>query len=190
MTRASISFCLVLTFAATAQPGGGGYGHYGHHGGGSGLRVGLAKMEADGKVRIREIHAGPQMSQRVKVRKEQDGKLWEEDVDVKHTHISEHIIHLDARALKVFDVDSKPVPQALVSELLQREIPVVLSDPDRKMDRRLLPILKKGALIVVLPMHGHGHGYNGDVVVPVPAKKMPEKIVPPPAKKVPVGEDD
>lgn len=177
MKRVSLARCMLVGIAFVC----GVYGAYGY-GPGGGLRLALARIDDQGIVQIREItSSGPQETV-VKIKREKDGKIWEEDVKFKQSMVNERITQIDGRALKVFDTDRKELNGAKLPELLEREVPVVLADNPELIDRRVLPVLKKGTLIITGVPFGYYHG-GPPVTYPAPVP-APGVIVAPPAKKV------
>src|SRR5437660_1105234 len=105
MTRAILSAVVLATLPAGLFGQGYGPGSYG----GDQLRVCLARVDDQGILHVREFHAGPPVTQKVLLKRQQGGKEVYEEVQIKNASRSETVLVVDLKAAKVFDAGNKPV---------------------------------------------------------------------------------
>jgi hypothetical protein len=78
--------------------------------------------------------------------------------------VEEHLLELPARSVRGFGDDGKPLAADKLAGLLAKERPVivVVGEPDLKG----LPALRKGTVILAVPVPPVGHGRDYSVVIP------------------------
>jgi hypothetical protein len=140
----------ILALLAGSSPAFGQYGAYGGFGG-AGPAHALARCDAKGKVQVRQIFVHMVPTTETRTRKDKDGKDVEYKVTVFKSVAKEHVRDLDAKDIKVLGGTGKAIDANKLPALLTKETAVLVTQPNHKVDPLYFKILKKDALILVLP---------------------------------------
>lgn len=156
MLRTSLTVILVLGLAGFGRAQ---YGAYG------GLKLGTARMDADGQVYLRLPSGSPPQDMPVTVKRGDR----EESVMVRRTFSSEIGLQLDGKYVEAVDTDGKPIEPAELAKLLAKETPAILFDGGSKPDAGQLKLFRKGTPVLLLPVSLYGWHYGappGGAAVP------------------------
>jgi hypothetical protein len=134
--------------------------------GGGQLTYGLARCDKD-KVHVRQVYVYniPTLEKRTK--KDQDGKDVEYQVSVLKTMVHENAREVEAKDLTALGGDGKKIDAKKLPGLLEKETTVLVGLRGQKVNPLYFKILKKDALVLVLPQAFPGR--------PMPAKEPDKK---------------
>ncbi len=101
-------------------------------------------------------------------------------VQIKENVFTLRTRSLDARAVRAFRTDGKPVPAADLPRLLRKEVTVLVSADGRKVDPFYLEVIRAGTPVLVLPAPAF-HGAPPAIPAPPPPKVPAEDLKKSPA---------
>jgi hypothetical protein len=135
--------------------------------GGPGPAHALARCDAKGKVQVWQIFVQVVPTTETRKRTDKDGKEVEYKVTIFKPVPKEHVREVESKDIKVLGGTGKIIDATKLPDLLSKETHVLVTQPNQKVNPLYFKLLKKDALILVLP---------NQILLPKPPQGKGDKV--------------